>query len=235
MRGGEMKKSMMLSIVTWSLALSAVISSLQGSIDFSVIAINCLIYSASFAIVCEFHKRYWQRIESINIMEELMRGLSRVLYYRSANLPTVNSLEKAAAASSNRKVSKTLNEAAKRIELGENFFDSISDSTNLSAGVSLILGKYAKSAESGIKEALHLHESKKKSDLSRSNALASRYATCNMFVSTVAPAFVIFSFIGSMLISQTASSTEFMSIALIAGIPVAFSVINSISVGRSVG
>lgn len=226
---------MMLSIVLGSLALSVAISLLQGSIYLDIIAINCLIYSASFTTVCELHKRYWQRIESINVLEELMRGLSRVLYYRSANLPTVNSLVKAAAASSNHKVSKTLSETAKRIELGENFFDSISDSTSQDKEVSSNFSKYAKNAEVGIKEALRMYESKKKADLSRSNALASRYATCNMFVSTVVPSFVIFSFIGSMLISQAASNTEFMSIAMIAGIPVAFSIINSILVGRSIG
>ena len=57
----------------------------------------------------------------------------------------------------------------------------------------------------------------------------SRYATCSMFVSTIAPSFVIFSFIGSLLISQSASSIEFMSIALIAVIPIAYSIINSMS------
>jgi hypothetical protein len=224
-----MKKTTILAMMLCSITLAVLMSYVQGGTNSGLMILNSLAYLSAFMLIAVIHGRYVRRSESSDVMEELMRGLSRVSYYRSANLPVINSLKRAATSSSNERVSRILYETANRIGFGENFFDAISAATAKDKEIFLNLRRYVKSGESDIGEALLLYESKKKSARSRSNALMSRYATCGMFVTTIAPSFVIFSFIGSLLISQSASSTELMSIALVAAIPIAYSIINSMS------
>ena len=230
-----MDKTTILAIASCSMAMALLISYVQAGSSANLIVFNSLAYFSAFVLIAAIYSKYRQQSESNEILEGLMKGLSRVSYYKSAGLPEINSLGKASSSSSSKKVSRILRETARRMELGENFFDAISDATAKERQISENLHKYIKSGESSIEEALIIYESKKKSGISQSNSLMSRYATCSMFVSTVAPSFVIFSFIGSMLISQSSSSMEFMSISLIAAIPVVYSIINSASNGRFIG
>ncbi len=230
-----MDKTAILAIASCSMSMALVISYVQGSSSTNLIIFNSLAYFSAFTLIAAAYRKHRQQSEYKDILEGLMKSLSRVSYYKSANLPEINSLGKAAASSPSKKVSRILNEAQKRMELGEDFFDAISDATSKDRQISENLNKYIKGGESSIEEALAIYESKKKSRMSQSNALMARYATCGMFVSTVAPSFVIFSFIGSMLISQSYSSIEFMSISLTAAIPVVYSMINSASNGRLIG
>ena len=222
-----METTTIFAIIMCSIVLAILVSIAQGGMGSGMIILNSLAYFLAFMLIAMIHSWYRHRSESKDLLEELMRSLSRVSYYRSANFPIINSLKKAATSSSNEKVSRILRETANRIEFGENFFEAIYGATANYKELSDNLRKYL--GGESLAEALTLYESKKRSTLSRSNALMSRYATCSMFVSTIAPSFVIYSFIGSLLISQSASSIEFMSIALIAVIPIAYSIINSMS------
>lgn len=215
--------------VPCAISLAVLISYAQGTIDFTLILANSLVFASSFSVIAIIHSRHMQKSKLDGDISDVMSGLGKALYYESSNISLSRSLRKASESDKNPYTSKMLRLASMRIELGESFYDAMYNASSGSSGLQEKLRRYIKNPESGIGEAPRLYQSHRRSEAYRSNALASRYATLSMFVSTLAPSFVIFSFVGGMLISQSYSSTEFMSILLVSAVPVTYSIIKSIA------
>ena len=219
----------------FSILLAMFISVVQGDANSDIIVLNSFVFISTFWAIAMIYSKYKMKLKSTQTTEELMKGLNRLFYYRSANLPTLSALRMVRIPTTDAMAQTILYKVSKRMELGENFFDAIFNATANDKEISRNLSEYLGNIHTGIQEALQLYESRKKLSVSRSNALMSRYATCSMFVSTIAPSFVIFSFIGSMLISQTSSNIESIAIILLAAIPLTYSIINSVSARRFIG
>ncbi len=74
-----------------------------------------------------------------------------------------------------------------------------------------------------------------KSRKSRIEETAQRYATFNMFASTILPSFMIFAFIGSYVLSQATGGLLFLSASLLALVPTLYSVGNTLMWRRLLG
>lgn len=81
------------------------------------------------------------------------------------------------------------------------------------------VGATKQEAEAQISEYMLREKSRK----GRVEEAAQRYATFNMFVSTVAPSFMIFAFIGSYVLSQSGSGLLFLSVGLLCAVPLFYS------------
>ena len=215
-------------------ALSAVaIGQLLAHVNGGAGLQSCILMSvmcfSTFIIIMILHQEFRSGVDNGIATEEFMRSLAKVSYYQSSRIPLVESIKRSARASSDQRVSDILHHTAARVEFGDTFSNSVMDSIKNEKRLSQTILPYIKSCDSSIDEALELYHSRKKERSSIRSSLMTRYSTCNMFLSTVAPSFIIFSFIGSMLISQTSAGTELVSISLISGIPISYSVLSLMS------
>ncbi len=224
-----MKKRTFALVLASSIPFSATLSYIQGHIGMEIAAANYLMGVATLSLIALMYYKYREEMELREELGEMMGGLNRISYYRSSNLPMESAVRKAASASPSRKIASIMSVAANRVKLGESFFDAISAASSEDPKLLKELLKYLKGPDTEIAEAFSLYEYKKRAGQARSSAIMSRYATISMFVSTVAPSFVVFSFIGSLLISRSAASAFFLSTALLSAIPIAYSAINSLS------
>ncbi len=186
------------------------------------------IYIASLLAVHLAYSIHKKRSAHGEIIDGVMKGMARVANYQSAKMPLPNALGKASRFSGNESASKILLESSRRIKMGESLFDSLISSAK-SKDIGKEIARYLKGPDSSAGESALLYERVEKARAARRSALAARYATLGMFVSTVAPSFAIFSFIGSMMISPTDSGMFMLSVSLTAAIPVAYAAINILS------
>lgn len=210
-----------------SLAVSASVSVIEG-IGASGFLQSIPIYAVSFSMISYVYLVRKRRINDAAIIDGVMKGMAKVLYYRSAKTPLAKAIEKAAKSSSNPLSSRILMETSRRIMMGGDLFDSLISSSR-KYGLEAQIKKYLKGPDSTVSESVMLYENRKASEIAHKGALASRYATIGMFVSTVAPSFIIFSFLGGLMISQANSSLYLLSTFLIAAIPASYSLISLFS------
>ncbi len=222
-------------LITSCAIVAALILSYSGGGNvesFLLMFIACLFTFASVALL---HREFKLRIEYRCMLDEFMKCFEIISYYRSSNVPLPNSIRSAAKCSMNKKVSNILFCTASRIELGEEFFDALKSALSEDKRLSDTLSKYLRGSDFTIEEMLSLYELNKRESASVASSLAVRYSTCNMFISTVAPAFIMFSFVGSMLISQGSPNMELMSLGMASAIPIAYSISSSVASRRFVG
>ena len=183
----------------------------------------------TFIAIALLYQEFKSQNERGAAADEFMKSLARVSYYNSSGIPIIGSIRRASGASSSKCVSRALYRTAARAESGETVFNAISRSIAEDETLPRCLGECIKSGEKSIDEAVALYYAGRKEKSSIKSAMMARYSTYNMFLSTVAPSFIIFSFIGSMLIAQGSTTSGLMSIALISGIPISYSAVSLIS------
>jgi hypothetical protein len=230
-----MKNVEIASVIVCSAFVALALSYAGGSpspAQFLLMSLLCLFTFGSISVL---YREFTSSIGYSDMVAEFMKGLERISYYKESNMPAANSIRKAARSSSNPRISRLFYSIARRMELGDSLHDAIDASTKDDAKLSGLILRYVSGPESSMEEALSLYESVRKESSFKASALNAKYATCNMFLSTVAPSFIMFSFIGSMLISQSSGSTAFMSLALVAAIPVAYSIVSYTSGRRLIG
>jgi hypothetical protein len=192
------------------------------------IALASSICFFTFIAIALLYQEFRSQAERSEEADEFMKSLARVSYYNSSGIPLAGSIRRAALSSSKR-VSRILRHTAGRVEAGETVFNAISGATGGDEKLSLCLGEYIKEGDKSIDEAVALYYAGRKERSSVRSSMMARYSTYNMFISTVAPSFIIFSFIGSMLIAQGSTASGLMSIALISGIPISYSLVSLVS------
>lgn len=156
--------------------------------------------------------------------------LSSLLDYRSGGLSLFAAMEKAARPIEMRDLRDSLTRALKRMKLGEvseSPFDSLAKLKHALPGITIPNLNIP-----SIKAALELHEAAVKEELAELESACSRYATINMFISTVLPSFIIFAFIGSAIISNSAPDMLLFAIVVLVGLPAVYSFGNAKLNGR---
>ena len=217
----------LLFVLLASLFISVIISlSVLGSVSY--LQLIAPIYLASSFVIYMAYSVHNERLKRDGIIEGIMNGLSRVVSYQSAKMPLANAINKASSFCANKYTSSVLLESSSRIKMGENLFDSLVSSAK-DGKIRKEIARYLHGPDSGASEAALLYERIGKERSIRRSALAARYATIGMFISTIAPSFAIFSFIGGMMITPANSSILLLSVSLTAAIPAAFAAINVLS------
>ena len=210
-----------------SLSISAIVSLLVlGSASY--MRLTAPIYLASSLVVYIAYLIHKERLSRDEVIDGIMNGMSRAASYQSAKTPLANALNKASRFSANKHASSILRESSSRIKMGENLFDSLVSSVK-SGKTAKEIARYFHGPDSSARQAALLYERIGKERSAHRTALAARYATIGMFISTIAPSFAIFSFIGGMMVTPADSSILLLSISLTAAIPVAFAAINVLS------
>ncbi len=169
------------------------------------------------------------------LSDELVAGMHYALLCRSKGVPMPAALNLAAAGSRDASVKSALSNASTRLKLEgdiEPIFagmqltadirDAVksSDWSNVPSALEAVTGSYA----------YELNNRK-----ARVEESIQRYATLNMFLSTILPSFIIFAFIGSMLISQKQESMLYISLVLLIALPIAYALGNMLLSRRLFG
>ena len=156
------------------------------------------------------------------VADGLVNGIGRVIYYHASGMPISKSIRKSAESSKCSRAASMLNEVGLRTGMGQELCISLRSVVMKDVALRNMLSKYVERNDFTLNELQMLYNSERKENSSRMSALTNRYATFNMFISTIAPSFIIFSFIGSMLISQSAVSIWTMSFLLLLVVPIAY-------------
>jgi hypothetical protein len=184
--------------------------------------------ASSFVIVYILRRASRSMEKSSADVEEFMRTLRVAQYHMAAGTPVALSMRKASLSTMEGRIRKVMDAAALRVGAGDEamaaLYGAVAADRQLSKDVSAYMDR-----GSGLGEVVSMHEGRRKENASRMQSLFARYATAGMFLSTVAPSFIIFSFVGSMLISRSAVGTQAMAMGLLCAVPVAYSVIHYMS------
>ena len=219
-------KSGVIVVLLASVASSAFVSfAVLGSV--SELPLTIFIYFASFMAIYLAYSIHKKKALDKEIIDDIMKGIAKASNYKSAKIPLPRALDKASRFSRNKSASEILLKASARIKMGESLLDSLVLSAK-DRKIGKEIARYF-GAGSSVGESALLYERMEKKRSARSSALATRHATLGMFVSTIAPSFAIFSFIGGIMVSPADSGLFLLSISLTAAIPVAYAAINILS------
>lgn len=158
--------------------------------------------------------------------QSLIDGMYEIAYYRSKRRPIASSIIQASRNIS-ALVSEPFLELSNRIRFGEEIptaFDRAA--TKILHGKFDWLGARITESRKSIQNFLRIYESESERRAAMAGAKIQTGATISMFVSTILPAFIIFSFIGSAVISNGAISLFTLSVLMLVAIPVAYTTIS---------
>ncbi len=176
-------------------------------------AVTIVIYSIQSLL--ELHRKNYRRKKT---REDFAGYLHRLAFYRGKGGSYLKALEKAESgiddpalrrdARASRKL--FLMEGARHAEPGR-------------FGPGIISG-----GKTGVEEAINgyaLDQNSKQADIEES---AQRYATFNMFISTILPSFLIFGFIGNSIMSQSGFGIFMFSAFLLLAVPLIYAIGNAL-------
>ncbi len=208
-------------------ALGAAISYADSELSAQYIAVNTVISACAVYILYILHRLSSSlRSESLRT-EDFIDASGRISYYIESKIPTLSAIERAAKSCNNKAAAGILGSTAMRMKLGEDIQHAINSASSSDKRIHQIVERNIQAGGVDFGSIYSSYRSMR-ADKDTSNASAmSRYSTVNMFISTVAPSFVIFSFIGSMLISRESTSIAAMSLVLVIALPIMYALSSS--------
>ncbi len=171
------------------------------------------------------------------LADELVESLRYVLFCRSKGMPTASALRLAGSKARQQRGRDILSVSSRRMALGDSLQQSLLRTVApvpkdlRDSVVSADWSDDGKALGSMISSYGYALENRR----ARIEESVQRYATINMFLSTVVPSFIVFAFIGSALLSQREGSLLTLSIALLIALPVAYGVCNTMLSRRLFG
>jgi hypothetical protein len=157
-----------------------------------------------------------QNYDSKMLYDSFVDYLRMLTYYRRIGISQFKSMHDASEETESEKLRATSQKAFKRYIMGESFLDYLVSLKPLRERLGSIC-KVADPGEIVRKDALF-------SDLKRAEMeeSAQRYATINMFISTILPSFLVFAFVGNAVLSGAGFSTFVFSITFLIMVPLAY-------------
>ncbi|MEM0147061.1 MAG: hypothetical protein QW091_00605 [Candidatus Micrarchaeaceae archaeon] len=172
-----------------------------------------LLPSIAFAYIVRLLIRHARHAYESNIYKRhLFDVLERLNYYVQKGLPLVSAIDLALTGESET-ITRRMRVAKRELLLGLGLEDVL---------YRLDLA-YGKSDLASSLEAHKAHDERHAAELEGS---MQTYATLNMFVSTIAPSFIVFAFIGSTVIAGSLNGLFAMSLALLFLVPLAYAFAN---------
>ncbi len=168
----------------------------------------------------------------------LERRLLDCLYsivYRKARDEPLQGTVAMVGATAGGDAGRIFGEASRRMRMGEPFGDALRASGG-SAWAGLLCELYYSDHGDDyncIMRILGAHEALAEERAASAELSMQRYATVNMFVSTILPSFVIFAFIGEAILTQSPASLAAFSIVMVLALPLLYLVGNAVLRRRS--
>lgn len=183
---------------------------------FLVFAVRALLESSTRA--------YWKKRRE----EDLAGFLYRAVYYKSKSGSYLRAVDKAVQGTPEGDVKRISARASRSLQLGGGFLPKMVSGDDFREG-ELLEGLRFEGADgtSQMLSALAAHEAGIGGRRSALEESSQRYATINMFISTIAPSFLIFGFIGTAIMSPVGFSLLLFSVSLLIFIPLSYSIGNS--------
>lgn len=210
-----------------SAALGLAISYADSNTSPLYVAIDIAMSACAVAILYALYGMSASLRQSSLRADDFMNASGRISYYRESGIPVVSAMERAAKSCTNNDSAAILRHAAIRMALGEGLPKAIDSASLPDRRIRALLGPYTNQHDVDFGAAFSSYKLKQSERDAENSSAMYRYSTVNMFISTVAPSFIIFSFIGSMLISSGSASIDFMSMLLIIALPIMYALSSS--------
>ncbi len=210
-----------------SIALGAAISYASSELAPAYIAANTAMSACAAAIIYLLYSISSSRRASALRAADFMNAIGRISYYLDSGVPTASAMEKAAKSCTDPRAASMLKSAALRVQLGERLSDAMGSASLSDCRIRMIVAQHVRGGGFDFGGAFSAYGSQRSERDAANGSSMSRYSTANMFISTVAPSFVIFSFIGSMLISQAGTSIAMMAFSLVIALPIVYAISSS--------
>ncbi len=158
--------------------------------------------------------------------EEFMNAMYKARYLAKANVPGMNILRQISSACPNKEVSRSLNAAWRRMLLGEDCASSLAPSVPSGMQRPKSCISNASTFSGNIYNMINAFESELEEKKSGIASAMQRYATLEMFLSTIAPSFIIFGFVGESIISDSSINIMLLSVIMAVILPSVYALLN---------
>jgi len=159
---------------------------------------------------------------------ELVDCLRLLMYHMENGVPFASALGSVADAHRTGPVARAFRTASRKARLGYDYQSALSECVSQCHGWRG--GAIKEGAKWDEKAAVHgiieVHERASIERMAGMPSAMQRYATISMFISTIAPSFLLFGFVGSMIISGKAAAGMLLSVLLLLAVPAAYSAVN---------
>jgi hypothetical protein len=182
------------------------------------VALVCIVAAS---VACVFSIKFLLAFNRTNydskmLYDSFIDYLRMLAYYRRIGVSQFRSMHDASEETESERLRATSQKAFKRHMMGENFLDYLVSLKPLRERLGII----CKSADpEDIVRKSALFSGLKRAEMEES---AQRYATINMFISTILPSFLVFAFVGNAVLSGTGFSTFLFSITFLIMVPLAY-------------
>lgn len=207
-----------------SLFLGLLLSYLAEKINIFQILLFSLASGSLVYVILLLKRRIARFYRKREFRDELIRSMHSLLYYRVNGMPLVSSIEKVAELAETESLKSSFSLISKRIRLGEMLENPIASITEIREIIPRLGNGTGILDSSTIKSALRSYALAMQEKVSLIEAHAQRGATINMFVSTILPSFIIFTFIGATIISNSTPDILLFSIAMLIALPIVYAV-----------
>ncbi len=153
------------------------------------------------------------------LRDRFVEYMGRLSYYRTRGGSRFRAMIDASEGIDSETLSGKVRESFRRHLMGEEFRIRFSPKEGVD-------GEYAQVASSRPGDVIRNHAFYLKRKRAEIEESAQRYATLNMFLSTILPSFLVFAFIGESILSQGGFGILLFSIVLLVLIPTAYAVGN---------
>ncbi len=228
--------------ITSFLKRAAAVASLSGGLTLALYAIeypsnaswiaasSVASISASLVIVYSISmaRRSGERREFDN---EISGSLSAAIFYNSSGIPLQRSIEMSVGAKSLAR--QPLLQLARRIELGQRFHDAFFAIPSLAgSGAFGTASTHSEITIPAIGALVALRAQTNKAKAATLESSVQKYSTVGMFLAVILPSFVLFSFMGSSVLLNSASGSAFLYPVLVCALPAAYALCSMIVLRR---
>ncbi|MEM0124227.1 MAG: hypothetical protein QXF41_01635 [Candidatus Micrarchaeaceae archaeon] len=215
-----MNKYTAFSVIVAAIAMALVILFTSGIESVAYLAVFSF---ASAPLAAFFIKGYTDLRSMADLKissEEAADALSALCYYRQKGKSILSTIGKVERISTNAKITSTLHQARMRIVSGE---DPPSALSNAFIKNGIYFSGFHLANGTNIYASVKKYLDEKLSEKLRKNAIKEatlqRYATFNMFLSSVLPSFIIFAFVAESILNGGRNNLLFLSIVMLEVIP----------------
>ncbi len=221
-RIGELFKALRTVVVALVLTLLICYAANAQSVAlFAIIFCISVVATYSMGLMLQNNALAYDRKEQ---RESLADYLYRVLYYKSNGGSYLKSLSVAVGSVSSPRLANSINESIRKYIMA-----SAQPSNN---NYSQLDTEVIEHGEKQIRDSMVNYDLYLDSRQVEIAETTQRYATFNMFISTILPSFLVFAFIGNAILSEASSSMLLLSVLLLFIIPIAYSAGNFLMWGR---
>ncbi|VVB77042.1 Uncharacterised protein [uncultured archaeon] len=210
-------------VFIFCVAVSGVLLAANG-FDVSLLplftGLSALLSISLYATVRSNREAYGRK----TLKEGIASCLYGMAYYKSRKGSYLGAIDRASKSHDSKEVRDIAESAKKKYWLGGNFLSELLPPGFGRADKSILIRDDCKV----VRSVLCANELRDSENQSRLEESVQRYAVFNMFISTVAPSFLVFAFVGGSILSTAQFNLVFFSSVMLVAIPIIYSLGNSL-------